>query len=188
MDEPFSALDTLTAENLRGELLELWLDKTMPARAIFIVTHNIEEAVLLSDRIIVLGRSPTRPGACVRADFYIDLAHPRGRKSTRFLELIDYTYKSLTRPMPYHEPGPAESAPGNGGAWNASIVAEYFHFGGRILSTTGLGATISRATDTGAFDLLLAATIVMAAMVVTINRLVWRRLYRLAESRYKLEA
>ncbi len=74
-----------------------------------------------------------------------------------------------------------------GGAWNASIIAEYFHFKGRILSTTGLGATISHATDTGAFDLLLAATVVMAAMVVTINRLVWRRLYRLAETRYKLE-
>lgn len=74
-----------------------------------------------------------------------------------------------------------------GGAWNASIVAEYFHFKGRILSTTGLGATISHATDTGAFDMLLAATIVMAVMVVTINRLIWRRLYRLAESHYKLE-
>jgi NitT/TauT family transport system permease protein len=74
-----------------------------------------------------------------------------------------------------------------GGAWNASIVAEYFHFKGQILSTTGLGATISRATDAGNFDQLLAATIVMAAMVVTINRLVWRRLYRLAETRFKLE-
>ncbi len=74
-----------------------------------------------------------------------------------------------------------------GGAWNASIVAEYFHFKGRILSTTGLGATISHATDTGNFDLLLAATVVMAVTVVTINRLVWRRLYRLAETRYKLE-
>jgi NitT/TauT family transport system permease protein len=74
-----------------------------------------------------------------------------------------------------------------GGAWNASIVAEYFHFKGQILSTTGLGATISQATDAGNFDLLLAATVVMAAMVVTTNRLVWRRLYRLAETRFKLE-
>lgn len=75
-----------------------------------------------------------------------------------------------------------------GGAWNASIVAEYFHFKGQILSTTGLGATISHATDAGNFDLLLVATVVMAAMVVTTNRLVWRRLYRLAETRFKLEA
>jgi NitT/TauT family transport system permease protein len=74
-----------------------------------------------------------------------------------------------------------------GGAWNASIVAEYFHFGGQILSTTGLGATISHATAAGNFRMLLAATIVMATMVVTINRLVWRRLYRLAETRFKLE-
>ena len=65
MDEPFSALDVLTAENLRGELLELWLSKKMPTSAIFIVTHNIEEAVLLADRIIVLGKNPAR----VRSDY-----------------------------------------------------------------------------------------------------------------------
>jgi NitT/TauT family transport system permease protein len=76
----------------------------------------------------------------------------------------------------------------SGGAWNASIVAEYFHFKGHIYSTVGLGATISQATDTANFDLLLAATIVMAAVVVTINRLVWRRVYGLAETRFKLEA
>ncbi len=74
-----------------------------------------------------------------------------------------------------------------GGAWNASIIAEYFHFKGETMSTTGLGATISRATETGNFNLLLAATIMMATIVVVVNRLVWRRLYRLAESRYKLE-
>jgi len=74
-----------------------------------------------------------------------------------------------------------------GGAWNASIVAEYFHFKGRILMTTGLGATISQATDKGHFALLLAATIVMSTMVVMINRLVWRKLYRLAETRFKME-
>ena len=75
----------------------------------------------------------------------------------------------------------------SGGAWNASIVAEYFHFKGRTLSITGLGAVISHATDTGNFRLLLAATAVMAVMVVTVNRLLWRRLYRLAETRFKLE-
>jgi NitT/TauT family transport system ATP-binding protein len=58
MDEPFSALDVLTAETLRGELLELWIGHKIPTRAIFIVTHNIEEAVILADRIIVLGRNP----------------------------------------------------------------------------------------------------------------------------------
>jgi NitT/TauT family transport system permease protein len=75
----------------------------------------------------------------------------------------------------------------SGGAWNASIVAEYFHFKGHTYTTVGLGATISQATDGGNFDLLIAATIVMAATVVTINRLVWRRLYALAETRYRLE-
>src|ERR1700726_1371236 len=94
MDEPFSALDVLTAENLRGELLELWLSKKMPASAIFIVTHNIEEAVMLADRVMVLGRNP----AWVRADFPIELAHPRDRKSPRFVELVDYIYKIMTQP------------------------------------------------------------------------------------------
>jgi NitT/TauT family transport system permease protein len=75
----------------------------------------------------------------------------------------------------------------SGGAWNASIVAEYFHFKGHIYTTTGLGATISQATDSGNFHLLLAATMMMAATVVTINRLVWRRLYALAETRFRLE-
>jgi NitT/TauT family transport system permease protein len=75
----------------------------------------------------------------------------------------------------------------SGGAWNASIVAEYFHFKGHIYTTTGLGATISQATDAGNFDLLLAATMMMAATVVTINRLVWRKLYALAETRFRLE-
>jgi NitT/TauT family transport system permease protein len=75
----------------------------------------------------------------------------------------------------------------SGGAWNASIIAEYFHFKGHIYTTAGLGATISQATDQGNFDLLLAATMMMAATVVTINRLVWRRLYALAETRYRLE-
>jgi NitT/TauT family transport system permease protein len=75
----------------------------------------------------------------------------------------------------------------SGGAWNASIAAEYFHFQDRILSTFGLGAQISAATDAGKFDTLLLATIVMAVLVVSVNRLVWRPLYRLAETRYRLE-
>ncbi|MGB9236184.1 MAG: nitrate/sulfonate/bicarbonate ABC transporter ATP-binding protein, partial [Terriglobales bacterium] len=94
MDEPFSALDVLTAENLRNELLELWLSKKMPTSAIFIVTHNIEEAILLADRVIVLGRNPAR----VRADFPIELPQLRDRKSSRFVELVDYVYKIMTQP------------------------------------------------------------------------------------------
>ena len=75
----------------------------------------------------------------------------------------------------------------SGGAWNASIVAEYFKFRGETFSTTGLGAVISRATDSGNFPMLLGATLVLATMVVTINRVVWRRLYILASTRFKLE-
>jgi NitT/TauT family transport system ATP-binding protein len=95
MDEPFSALDVLTAESLRRELLELWLEKKIPTRAIFIVTHNIEEAVLLADRIIVLGRGP----ATIRADFGVPLAQPRERKSAAFLLYVDYIYKVMTQPQ-----------------------------------------------------------------------------------------
>jgi len=76
----------------------------------------------------------------------------------------------------------------SGGAWNASIVAEYFHFKGQVLSTFGLGAEISSATDAGNFAVLLLSTIVMATLVVSVNRLVWRPLYRRAETRYRLEA
>src|SRR5271156_2165488 len=94
MDEPFSALDVLTAENLRGELMDLWLAKKIPTRGIFLVTHNIEEAVLLADRILVLGRHP----ATIRADFEIALPQPRDRKSASFLLYVDYIYKVMTQP------------------------------------------------------------------------------------------
>jgi NitT/TauT family transport system permease protein len=75
----------------------------------------------------------------------------------------------------------------SGGAWNASIIAEYFHLRGNIYSTIGLGALISQASDTGNSRLLFAATIFMAGTVVLINRLVWRKLYNLAATRFKLE-
>jgi NitT/TauT family transport system ATP-binding protein len=110
MDEPFSALDVLTAENLRGELLELWLEKKIPTRSIFLVTHNIEEAVLLADRILVLGRSPAR----IRADFRVPLRHPRHRNSTEFLLYVDYIYKLMTQPQLEAQPpsaGRAEKMP-----------------------------------------------------------------------------
>jgi NitT/TauT family transport system ATP-binding protein len=92
MDEPFSALDVLTAENLRSELLELWGKKAIPTKAIFIVTHNIEEAVLLADRIIVLGKNP----GFIRTDFTLSMPRPRDRKSSEFTGYVDYIYKVLT--------------------------------------------------------------------------------------------
>jgi NitT/TauT family transport system permease protein len=75
----------------------------------------------------------------------------------------------------------------SGGAWNASIVAEYFQLKGQTLATLGLGAQISAASDKGNYPVLLAATMIMALMVVTINRLVWRPLYHLAETKYRLD-
>jgi NitT/TauT family transport system permease protein len=75
----------------------------------------------------------------------------------------------------------------SGGAWNASVFAEYSHVADRTLQTIGLGAQIDAATDSGRFPILLLATIFISVMVVTMNRLVWRRLYRLAETRYRLE-
>jgi NitT/TauT family transport system ATP-binding protein len=94
MDEPFSALDVLTAENLRFELLDLWLDRRIPTQSILIVTHGIEEAVILADRIIVLGRNPGR----IRANFPVSLSHYRDRKSPQFQALVDQVYKILTHP------------------------------------------------------------------------------------------
>jgi NitT/TauT family transport system ATP-binding protein len=108
MDEPFSALDVLTAETLRGELLELWLGKKIPTKTIFLVTHNIEEAVLLADRILVLGRNPSR----IRADFRVPMAQPRERASAEFLLYVDYIYKMLTQPQLEAQPpfGPEHAA------------------------------------------------------------------------------
>jgi NitT/TauT family transport system ATP-binding protein len=94
MDEPFSALDVLTAENLRNELLDLWLSKKMPTSAIVIVTHNIEEAVLMADRILVLGKNPGH----IRSDFEIAIPQHRDRKAPRFVEYVDYIYRIMTQP------------------------------------------------------------------------------------------
>jgi NitT/TauT family transport system ATP-binding protein len=95
MDEAFSALDVLTAENLRGEVMELWLGKKIPTRSIFLVTHNIEEAAMLADRILILDRNPGR----IRADFRIPLKQPRDHKSAEFLVYVDYIYKLMTQPQ-----------------------------------------------------------------------------------------
>ncbi|GAA2373249.1 nitrate/sulfonate/bicarbonate ABC transporter ATP-binding protein [Dactylosporangium salmoneum] len=92
MDEPFSALDVLTAENLRGELLELWSSGQFPTKAIVVVTHNIEEAVMLADRVIVLG---SRPGI-IKAEYRVDLARPRARDGKEFDDLVSTIYATMT--------------------------------------------------------------------------------------------
>ena len=94
LDEPFSALDVLTAENLRGEIDDLWNAGTFPAQAILIVTHNIEEAVFLADRVVVLGANPGR----VRGEVVVDLPRPHNRTSPHFKELVDRLYEVMTNP------------------------------------------------------------------------------------------
>jgi NitT/TauT family transport system ATP-binding protein len=91
LDEPFSALDVLSAEALRGELLELWLSGSIPTKAILMVSHNIEEAVFMADRIVVMDKGPGR----VVADFEVELPHPRQRKSAEFQAIVDQAYAIL---------------------------------------------------------------------------------------------
>src|SRR5262252_9015857 len=92
MDEPFSALDVLTAETLRTDLLDLWCEGRLPIRSIFLVTHNIEEAVLMSDRILVMGSNPGR----ITAEVKIDLPQPRNRLDPSFRGIVDDLYARMT--------------------------------------------------------------------------------------------
>lgn len=94
MDEPFSALDVLTSENLRGEIDDLWNAKTFPSKSILIVTHNIEEAVFLADRVVILGSNPGH----IRGQVVIDLPRPHDRTHPRFASLVDYIYTVMTNP------------------------------------------------------------------------------------------
>jgi NitT/TauT family transport system ATP-binding protein len=97
MDEPFSALDVLTAETLRTDLVDLWIDGRLPIKSVLMVTHNIEEAVLMCDRILVFSSNPGR----VAAEFKVDLAHPRNRLDPAFRQLVDSLYARMTqRPEP----------------------------------------------------------------------------------------
>ncbi len=110
MDEPFSSLDPLTAESLREEVLQLWRDPQLPPEAVVLVTHNIEEAIQLADRIIVLSRRPSH----VLAEVTVDLPRPRDRKSESFYALTDRVYSLITEggaPAPNAPPTPAPSNP-----------------------------------------------------------------------------
>jgi len=91
LDEPFSALDVLSAQALRGELLELWLNKSIPTQAILMVTHNIEEAVQMADRVIIMDKDPGR----IVAEMPITLRHPRARKDTACQAVVDKVYAAV---------------------------------------------------------------------------------------------
>ncbi len=111
LDEPFSALDVLSAESLRGELMELWTSRALPTRAILLVSHNIEEAVMMADRIIVMDKDPGR----VVTEIQVALPQPRHRKDLHFLAMVDRVYASVAGETP-REPtalmGTAPDEPG----------------------------------------------------------------------------
>ncbi|MFE3192561.1 nitrate/sulfonate/bicarbonate ABC transporter ATP-binding protein [Nocardia sp. NPDC059240] len=122
MDEPFSALDVLTAENLRGELMRLWNETAFPTKTMLMVTHNIEEAVQLADRILVLDNNPGR----IKGEIKIGMAQPRDPRTTQFQNLVDHAYRMLTdspydgdhetvTPTPTNRPLPEASVDGIAG-------------------------------------------------------------------------
>ncbi len=102
MDEPFSALDVLTAETLRSDLIDLWSERKLRIRAMLLVTHNIEEAVFMSDRILVLSSNPGR----ISAEIAVPLPHPRDRLAAAFRAVVDEIYSRMTAgPAPTHPAG-----------------------------------------------------------------------------------
>jgi NitT/TauT family transport system ATP-binding protein len=109
MDEPFSALDVLTAETLRTDLLDLWCEGRMPISSILMVTHNIEEAVLMCDRILVFSSNPGR----IVADLKVDLPQPRNRLEPKFRQLVDDIYARMTA-RPAGRPTREGTFPGTG--------------------------------------------------------------------------
>jgi len=110
MDEPFSALDVLTAETLRTDLLDLWVEGRMPIKSILMVTHNIEEAVLMCDRIVVLSSNPGR----IAAEIHVRLQHPRDRLDPEFRQLVDKIYALMTKRPELVAPGREGAFPGLG--------------------------------------------------------------------------
>ncbi|WP_158747189.1 nitrate/sulfonate/bicarbonate ABC transporter ATP-binding protein [Acidisphaera sp. L21] len=96
MDEPFSALDVLTAETLRTDLIDLWMDGKLPIKSVLMVTHNIEEAVLMCDRVLVFSSNPGR----VASELIVPFAHPRNRLDPAFRQMVDDIYALMTRRAP----------------------------------------------------------------------------------------
>jgi NitT/TauT family transport system ATP-binding protein len=94
LDEPFSALDVLTAENLRGEIADLWEAGNFPAKSVVLVTHNIEEAIMLADRVVVMSSNPGR----IRGEIRVTLSRPRERNSSDFRAMADHIYTIMTNP------------------------------------------------------------------------------------------
>ena len=143
MDEPFSALDVLTAETLRTDLVDLWAESKLPIKSMLMVTHNIEEAVLMCDRILVLSSNPGR----VSNELRVSLPHPRNRDDAAFRQLVDQIYGWLTRRAPVALPSQATPS-----AAEASGFATRLHdVSSNLLA--GLIETLAAAPYTGRADL-----------------------------------
>ena len=111
MDEPFSALDVLTAETLRNDFLNLWGEGQLPIKAVILVTHNIEEAVEMCDRLLLFSTQPAR----VVAEIVVDLPQPRSAQDPRFRALIERVYVEMTaKPRSERIPTKSERFPGTG--------------------------------------------------------------------------
>ena len=148
MDEPFSALDVLTAETLRTDLVELWQEKKLPLSSILLVTHNIEEAVLMCDRIVIFAANPGR----IAHEIAVDLPHPRDRTAPAFRQLVDDIYGRMTNPtdpkLKAEQPTPETAA-------NAGVRWGLDHVSTNLLA--GLMETIARAPFDGRADLPVLA-------------------------------
>jgi NitT/TauT family transport system ATP-binding protein len=139
MDEPFSALDVLTAETLRTDLIDLWMDKKLPVKSILIVTHNIEEAVLMCDRILVFSSNPGR----VAHELKVPFAHPRNRFDPAFRQMVDDIYGIMTRRV-VAPPTPTTAAP-------TGFTTPLHPVGTNLMA--GLLETLNAAPYTGRADL-----------------------------------
>jgi NitT/TauT family transport system ATP-binding protein len=137
LDEPFSALDVLSAEALRGELMELWLKKKIPTKAILMVTHNIEEAVWMADRIVIMGKDPGR----IINEIPVTLHHPRQRKDTAFQNIVDKVYAAVAGPSKPKEealgtqpgqPGVTRALPNAQLSALAGLLEKLVEEGGRV--------------------------------------------------------
>jgi NitT/TauT family transport system ATP-binding protein len=146
MDEPFSALDVLTAETLRADFLNLWGEGQLPIKAVLLVTHNIEEAVQMCDRLLIFSSNPGR----VVGEISIDLTQPRHAQDPRFRALIDRVYVEMTaRPRGEVRTGPKERFPGTG------IGTVLTHVSSNVL--TGLIEAVSAPPYNGKADLPVIA-------------------------------
>ena len=146
MDEPFSALDVLTAETLRTDLIDLWSEGKLPVKSVLMVTHNIEEAVLMCDRILVFSSNPGR----VASELIVPFPHPRNRLDPAFRQMVDDIYALMTRRAP--KPPPSPHAPGVGApAVDAGFATKLHPANANLLA--GLLETLAAAPYNGRADL-----------------------------------